>query len=44
MNVLIFDLQKRTFDVSIVKINGNDYYVLVSINEENLGGEYFTKK
>jgi len=37
-NVLIFDLGGGTFDVSIVKIKGNEYNVLVSLGEEHLGG------
>ena len=41
--VLIFDLGKGTFDVSIVKIKGNEYNVLASIGEEHLGGEDFTQ-
>ncbi len=43
-NVLIFDLGGGTFDVSIVKIKGNDYYVLASLGEEHLGGENFNQK
>ncbi len=42
--VLIFDLGGGTFDVSIVKIKGNDYYVLASLGEEHLGGEDFNQK
>ena len=39
--VLIFDLGGGTFDVSIVKIKGNEYNVLVSLGEEHLRGEDF---
>ena len=42
--VLIFDLGGGTFDVSIVKIKGNDYYVLASLGEEHLGGEDFNQR
>ena len=34
--VLIFDLGGGTFDVSIVKIKGNEYNVLASLGEEHL--------
>ncbi len=34
-NILIFDLGGGTFDVSVVKIKGIDYYVLASIGEEH---------
>ncbi len=43
-NVLIFDLGGGTFDVSIVKIKGNEYHVLVSLGEEHLGGEDFNQR
>ncbi len=43
-NVLIFDLGVRTFDVSIVKIKGNEYNVLASLGEGNLGGENFNQR
>ena len=43
-NVLIFDLGGGTFDVSIVKIKGIDYYVLASLGEEHLGGEDFNQR
>ena len=39
--VLIFDLGGGTFDVSIVKIKGNEYNVLVSLGEEHLRSEDF---
>ena len=42
--ILIFDLGGGTFDVSIVKIKGNEYYVLASIGEEHLGGEDFNQR
>ena len=43
-NVLIFDLGGGTFDVSIVKIKGKEYNVLVSLGEEHLGGEDFNQR
>ena len=43
-DVLIFDLHKRTFDVSIVKFKGKDYYILVSINEDHLEDDDFTQR
>ena len=39
--VLIFYISRRTFDVSIVKIKGNEYKVLASEGEEHLGGRRF---
>ncbi len=42
--VLIFDLGGGTFDVSIVKIKGNEYNVLASLGEEHLGGEDFNQR
>ena len=36
--ILIFDLGGGTFDVTILKIIGLDYYVLASLGEEHLGG------
>ena len=43
-NVLIFDLDWGTFDVSIVKIKDKEYNVLASIGEEHLGGEDFNQR
>ena len=42
--VLIFDLGGETFDVSIIKIKGNEYIVLASIGEEHLGEEDFNQR
>jgi molecular chaperone DnaK len=42
--VLIFDIGGGTFDVSIVKITGNEYTVLASEGEEHLGGEDFNQR
>ena len=42
--ILIFDLGGGTFDVSIVKIKGNEYTVLASQGEEHLGGEDFNQR
>ena len=42
--VLIFNLVKGIFDVSIVKIKGNEYIVLASIDEEHLVGEDFNQR
>ena len=43
-NVLIFDLGGGTFDVSILKIKGNEYKVLASLGEDHLGGEDFNQR
>ena len=42
--ILIFDLGRATFDVSIVRIKGNKYNVLASLGEEHLGGEDFNQR
>ena len=42
--VLIFNLVKGIFDVSIVEIKGNEYIVFASIDEEHLGGEDFNQR
>ncbi len=42
--VLIFDLGGGTFDVSILKIKNNEYYVLSSCGESHLGGEDFNNR
>ena len=42
--VLIFDIGGGTFDVSIVKIKGNEYTVLASEGEGHLGGEDFNQR
>ena len=42
--VLIFNLVKGIFDVSIVEIKGNEYIVLASIDEEHLGEEEFNQR
>jgi molecular chaperone DnaK (HSP70) len=42
--VLIFDLGGGTFDVTILKIKGNEYSVLTSLGEEHLGGEDFNQR
>ena len=42
--ILIFNLGRGTFDSSIVKIKGNEYYVLASLGEEHLGGEDFNQR
>ena len=41
--ILIFDLGGGTFDVSILKIKGNEFTVLASCGEEHLGGENFNE-
>jgi len=43
-NIIVFDLGGGTFDVSIVKIKGKEYNVLVSLGEEHLGGEDFNQR
>ena len=43
-NVLIFDLGGGTFDVTILKITGNEYKVLASLGEDHLGGEDFNQR
>ena len=42
--ILIFDLGAGSLGISIVKINGNEYSVLGSDGEDNLGGENFSQK
>ena len=42
--VLIFDIGGGTFDVSIVKIKGNEYEVLGCDGEGHLGGEDFNQR
>ena len=42
--VLIFDIGGATFDVSIVKIKGNEYEVLGCDGEDHLGGEDFNQR
>ncbi len=42
--VLIFDIGGGTFDVSIVKIKGNEYEVLGCDGEGHLGGEYYNQR
>ena len=42
--ILIFDIGGGNFGFSIVKITGNEYFVLGSDGEDNLGGENFTQK
>ena len=42
--VLIFDLGGGTFDVTILKIRGNEYSVLTSLGEDHLGGEDFNQR
>ena len=42
--VLIFDIGGGTFDVSIVKIKGDEYEVLGSDGEGHLGGEDFNQR
>ena len=42
--VLIFDLGGGTFDVSILKIKGSEYYVLSSCGDAHLGGEDFNQR
>ncbi len=42
--ILTFDIRGGTFGFSIVKIKGNEYFVLGSDGEDNLGGENFTQK
>ena len=41
--VLIFDLGGGTFDVSVLKIKGNEYFVLASYGDDHLGGEDFNE-
>ena len=42
--VLIFDIGGGTFDVSILKIKNNEYYVLSSCGVSHLGGEDFNQR
>ena len=42
--VLVFDLGGGTFDVSILKIKGEEFTVLASCGDPHLGGEDFTNK
>ena len=42
--ILIFDIGGGNFGFSIVKIKGNEYFVLGSDGEDNLGQENFTQK
>ena len=42
--ILIFDIGGGNFGFSIVKIKGNEYFVLGSDGEDNLGGENFTQR
>ena len=42
--ILIFDLGGGTFDVTVLKNIGNEYYILASMGEEHLGGEDFTQR
>jgi len=42
--ILIFDIGGGTFDVSILKIKNNEYYVLSSCGESHLGGEDFNQR
>ena len=41
--IFVFDLGGGTFDVSILKIKGNEFTVLASCGEEHLGGENFNE-
>ena len=41
--VIIFDLGGGTFDVSVLKIKGNEYFVLASYGDDHLGGEDFNE-
>lgn len=41
--VLIYDFGGGTFDISIIKIQGNDFVVMETDGDPNLGGEDFTK-
>ncbi len=42
--ILIFDIGKRTFGFSIIKIKGNEYSFLGTDCEYNFGEENFTQK
>ena len=42
--VLIFDIWRSTFDISILKIKNNEYYVLSSCGESDLDGEDFNQR
>ena len=42
--VLVFDLGGGTFDVSILKIKGEEFTVLASCGDPHVGGEDFTNK
>jgi len=42
--ILIFDICKGTFDISILKIKNNEYYVLSSYCEYYLNGEDFNQR
>ena len=42
--ILIFDIGGINFNVSILEIKNNEYYILSSCNKSHLGGEEFNKK
>ena len=42
--ILIFDLGGGNLNISIVKLNDNEFNVLSSLGEENLGGENFNQR
>ena len=44
MDILFNQIKKEMYDITILKINGNEYKVLVILGEDHLGGEDFNQR
>ena len=44
MDILFNQIKKEMYDITILKIKGNEYKVLTSLGEVHLGGEDFNQR
>ena len=44
MDILFNQIKKEMYDVTILKIRGNEYKVLATLGEDHLGGEDFNQR
>ena len=44
MDILFNQIKKEMYDITILKIKGNEYKVLATLGEDHLGGEDFNQR
>ena len=44
MDILFNQIKKEMYDITILKIKGNEYKVLATLGEDHLGGKDFNQR